>query len=29
MNGIVLDENPNYNDVKSTIDTLNEKIEND
>ena len=29
MNGIILDENPKYNDVKCTIDTLNENIEKD
>jgi hypothetical protein len=29
MNGIILDENPNYNDVKCTIDALNENIEKD
>ena len=29
MNGIILDENPNYNDVNCTIDTLNEDIEKD
>ena len=29
MKGVILDENPNYIDVKCTIDTLNENIEKD
>ena len=29
MNGITLNENINYIDIKNTIDTLNEQIEND